>query len=238
MVEFDGIEHALDRLEKDRSFRRLVAALSEGTIPQDEADPAFREYQRYVHELEAFTEAPEVMREVLAEPLLKIWFFRVFGYVGELRFSVMPSVWLRDLPLLDIGRDAHLGYGMMLGTSQIDPAAGTIELRQIAIGARTFFNQHSIVEGGTRIGDDCCVGIRAMIGGRCRIDPGCEIGDFVRIGADAMVGGGARIGHGALIGRAAIVDPGLVVEEGGEVPAHHRLTAGGLFPRPHRRLAA
>lgn len=238
MVEIGEIERELDRLEKDRGFRAAVESVRHGTIQQDERRPEYRKYRRYARELEHFTENPEAMRAIIGDVMLKIWFFRVFGYRGELRFSVMPSVWLRDLPLLDIGMDAHLGYGMMLGTGQIDPQDGSVALKPISIGERTFFNQHSIVEGGTRIDDDCCVGIRALVGADCSIGRSVEIGDFVRIGDGAIIGSAVRIGHGACVGQSAIVDPGLVVPEGAEVPAHHRLTAGGLFPRPHRRLAA
>lgn len=234
----DRIGRELDRIEKDQQFQSAVCVVGEGILPCEEMHPAQRLYRRYCAALVVFTESPDVMRMILAEPILRISFFRVFGYRGEVRFSMMPSVQLRDLPLLDIGRDAHLGYGVMLGTAEMLPNRKAMALRPIAIGARTFFNQHSVVEGGTRIGAECSIGIRGLVQGDCTVGDRVEIGDFARIGRGAILGDGARIGHGAIVGEGSIVDAGIAVDEGAEVPAHHRLTAGGLFPRPHRRLAA
>ncbi|MEM9144944.1 MAG: hypothetical protein AAGC57_02020 [Pseudomonadota bacterium] len=188
--------------------------------------------------MERFTDHAQVLQAVLDDVAMKIWFFRVFGYRGDLQFRIMPAVWIRELTLLDIGRDAHIGYGVMLGTSRILNDGDSVLLRRIAIGERCFFNQHGVVEGGASIGSDCSIGIRSTIGADSKIGDGVEIGDVVRIGEEASIGDGCRIGCGASVGAGSIVDPGVVLEDGRAVPAHHRLTFGGLFPMPHRRIAA
>lgn len=238
MGELDELEDMLGHLEHDEIFQQAVALVCEGVVSRRQADASCRAYRMYTTEIERFTESPPMMRRVLGDPLLKIWFFRVFGYRGELQFGMGQAIWFRDLPLLDIGRDAHLGYGMMLGTSQILPDGESVLLRAIRIGARTFFNQHTVVEGGARIGADVSVGTRATIGADARIGAHAEIADQAVIGEETILGEGCRIGKGAVVGRAAIVDAGVEVAPGDEVPAHHRLTAGGLFPRPHRWAAA
>lgn len=224
------IEFDLARLEQDESFIEARSAIQPAFVPCDKADPAFMAYRRYSAELERYVERPNVMKAILREPLLKIAFFRAFGYRGELDFTVMPEVWMRDLPLLVIGRDVHLGYGMVLGTGQMSLDGRGLRLRPIAIGSRSFCNQHAVVEGGTLIGDDCLIGIRAIIGATCRLEDRVHVGDFTRIGADVVVGEGAVIGHNARIGDGAVIDAGCTVPEGGRVPANHRLTPAGLFP--------
>ncbi|MEO0624409.1 MAG: hypothetical protein AAFU49_21340 [Pseudomonadota bacterium] len=238
MGELEDVQDILGHLEHDRAFQEAAQLIVEGVVTRRQNDDVSQAYRVYTREIEQFTEQPAIMRLVLSDPSLKIWFFRVFGYRGELQFSMMQAVWLRDLPLLTIGRDAHLGYGMMLGTSQILPDGESVLLRRISIGARTFFNQHTVVEGGTRVGEDCSVGVRVSIGGEVQVGDNVEVGDFARIGDQVILGAGSRVGCGAMIGRAAIVDPGMAVEDGADVPAFHRLTSGGLFPRPHRRIAA
>lgn len=238
MGDLDEVEDVLGRLEHDRNFRKVLSEVREGIVSRVSDDTASRAYRCYVREIERFTESPPTMRLLLSDPALKIWFFRVFGYLGEMQFTLRQAVWFRELPLLDIGRDAHLGYGMMLGTSQMLPDGESAVLRRISIGERTFFNQHAVVEGGVSVGADCSIGIRTTIGSDAQISNEVEIGDYGRIGDEAVISDRCQIGAGASIGRATIVDAGVKVEEGAQIPAYHRLTRGGLFVRALRRIAA
>ncbi|GMG81438.1 hypothetical protein LNKW23_06510 [Paralimibaculum aggregatum] len=201
-------------------------------------DPEFIAYRQYIAEIERYTENEDAMRAIAREPMLKIAFFRTFGYRGEVEFTLMPEVWLRDLPLLVIGRDAHLGYGMILGTGQVSQDGSGVRLRPIAIGARSFCNQHAVIEGGTVIGDDCLVGIGSSIGEACRISDRAQIGDCARLGHEVAIGERTVIGHNARIGNGSVIDPDLRVGDGARIPPQHRLTSAGLFPLLAGRLAA
>jgi hypothetical protein len=44
----------------------------------------------------------------LCVPWLKALVFRLFGYRGDLNFTVYPDTWIRDLPLLDFGKGAYI----------------------------------------------------------------------------------------------------------------------------------
>lgn len=233
MGEFSDIDVALENLEGDSEFRSAVDAVAPGFLRHDRDCPVFRRYRLYSAALETFVEEPPVMREILSDPLRRIGFFRLFGYRGEIDFTMMPSVWVRDLPLLDIGRDAHLGYGMALGTGRI--CATGVQLKTIRLGERSVFAQHSVVEGGTRIGKETRVGIRGIVGPDCMIGDSVELSDFARLSEGVSVRDGARIGEGAVVGAGAVIDEGVRIEDRAEVPAWHRVTEAGVFPLPQSR---
>ncbi len=228
----------LDRLEKDQDFRTTTEAIRPRWMLDTEPDPLRTAHQRYLDELDRFLCCPDTMRSILAEPVLKIWFFRTFGYRGDLRFHMEPSVLIRELPLLDIGRGARIGYGAVLRTGIVTPGTAAIRLAPIDIGELAEIGAHCLIDGGSEIGRDAVVEERVEIGTDCRLAEGARIGVSTRIGDFAIIGTESRIGARSVIGRGAVIDAGVTVEECGEVPDHHRLTAGGLFPMPHRRLAA
>lgn len=228
----------LDRLEKDRDFRAATEAIRPRWIVDNAGDPAFGAHRRYLDELDRFLGCGATMRAILGEPMLKIWFFRTFGYRGDLRFEMAPSVLMREIPLLDIGRGARIAPGAVLGTSIVASGTAAIRLAPIDIGEATEIGERALLEGGSEIGRDARIGQRVAIGADCRVGDGARIHDFTRVGDFSIVGAGAEIGARSVIGRGAVVDPGVVVPEDGEVPDHHRLTAAGVFPMPHRRLAA
>ncbi len=233
-----GVVGVLSRLERDASFIAARESIRLGFVPRDDRDPGFRAYRRYMAELEPVVESDSFMDEIGADASVRIWFFRVFGYRGDCEFTLMPEVWMRDLPLLVIGRGAHLGYGMVLGTGQVTLDGAGVGLAPIAIGERSFCNQHAVVEGGAVIGADAAIGIRALVGPSAHVSDRAQIGDFARIGREAVVGAGARIGHGARIGQGAVIDPGVEVGDGARIPAHHRMTAAGLYPLLQASIAA
>src|SRR5262245_12126123 len=53
----------------------------------------------------------------LSIPFLKKIVFRGFGYKGDLDFTTYPDTWIRDLPLLKIGRGAYLSNKATIGTN-------------------------------------------------------------------------------------------------------------------------
>ena len=238
MVAAGEIDRVLGFLELDADFQAAVARIRPGPLSAEDGCEAYRCYRLYNAALGAFTEDGDLMRQIFGDEMLRIAFFRAFGYRGDLDFAMMPSVALHDLPLLEIGAGAHIGYGVTLGGEE-EPYAGVpVSLETIRIGAGCFLNQHAVVEPGARMAEGVCIGIRAMIGRGAELGERVDIGDFSTVGNGAMIGEGAQIGHNAHVGDGAIVDPGLTVADGDAVPPHHRLTAGGLFPRPQSHLAA
>ncbi len=238
MVASYALIEELKCLEHDAEFIAARAAIKPGFVPRQPGHPTYIAYRNYNRALEVFAECEDAVRIVAADPLLRIAFFRTFGYRGEVNFTMMPQVWLRELPLLVIGRGAHLGRGAVLGTGQITPDGSGVSLLPIAIGERTVLGDFAIVEGGAILGSDVTLGTRSLVGGACHISDGAILGDGVRVGPEVVLGAGAVVGSGASIGAGAVIDPGVVVGEGVRIPARHRLTDAGLFPLLQARIAA
>ncbi len=140
----------------------------------------------------------------LAIPPLKWLLFRLYGYRGNLDFTVYPDSWIRDLPLLRVGEGVYLANRCTVGTNLC------LNDDSILVGKCTF-DDHSLVGHlgvfglGSRIGKHgelgvaAATGIRVIMGDNVRIAPcatinhGARLGDNVRIGTAANVGMKSRI---------------------------------------------
>lgn len=155
---------------------------------------------------------------ILAIPLLKKLVFRLYGYKGTTDFVVYPDTWLRDLPLLKIGKGAYLSNRSTIGTN-ICLSDGHIYVDKIEIGEKALVGHLAMLAPGVKLLDKAEVGV------------GCAIGIKVKIGASSKVGPGTVINHGATIGnnvdigthsfvglRAHIAD-GIKVPAGANIPA-------------------
>ena len=147
---------------------------------------------------------------------------KLFGYRGSPDFVTYPDTWLRDLPLLDLGKGAYLSNKATIGTNLV-----------LADG--------SILVGGIRVGEGALVGHLAMLapkvtlGDRAQIGVGVAIGIGTRVGADAQIGPratlehhvviaqGVRVGTCAYVGSRSHIGRGLVIPGGVVVPPGTRL---------------
>lgn len=161
----------------------------------------------------------------LTIPLLRKLTFRIFGYRGNLDFTIYPDTWVRDLPLLRFGAGAYLANRATLG-SNICLQTGEILVGPISVGARSVVGHLAIVGLGSTIGDDCEIGVRATcglhvtVGNRARIgaisglNHGCWVGSTSEIGAMSYIGLGTRVSSGSALPatsflhhRSVILDP-------------------------------
>lgn len=169
------IEHArllraaLEELDADPDHRRAVAAIGPGRFRRDASDHRYAARFGYTAALRRYVYNPAALERIFGDPSLKALFLRTFGYKGHTDFTVYPNAWLRDLPLLNIGRRCYLADGIVLGTNQVSPDQQWLTVEGISIGDDTVFDQQCMVGYGTRIGRDCVIGARVMIGMRARI---------------------------------------------------------------------
>lgn len=54
---------------------------------------------------------------VLSIPILKHIVFRAFGYKGSLNITLYADTWIRDLPLLEIGKGVYIANKATIGTN-------------------------------------------------------------------------------------------------------------------------
>ena len=88
----------------------------------------------------------------LSIPSLRKLLFRAFGYKGDMSFITYPDSWIRDLPLLRIGKNVYLANRCVVGTNLC-------------------LNDSSILVGKCTFGDHSMVGHLAIFG------LGCELGE-------------------------------------------------------------
>ncbi|MGE0501830.1 MAG: gamma carbonic anhydrase family protein [Rhizobiaceae bacterium] len=120
-------------------------------------------------------------------------------------FEDMASNWIAPDAVLvgrvRVGRDASFWFGVAIrGDNEV-----------IAIGPGTNVQEHAIMHSDPgfplTIGSGCTIGHRAML-------HGCTIGDNCLIGMGAIVLNGARIGKNCLVGAGALVTEGKEFPDG------------------------
>lgn len=163
----------------------------------------------------------------LAIPTLKGALFKLFGYRGQTDFVLYPDAWIRDLPLLDMGKGAYLANRCTIG-SNICLTDGSILVGPCQFGEKALVGHLVIFGLGGKLGRESelgiavSLGIRITIGDFVSVAPkasiyhGAEIGNNVKIGACALVGMKAKIADGVDLKVAAIIPNGAVVSNQAE----------------------
>ena len=118
-IHSSSIEKEIIRIENDSDFQKVVSNIKAGKFVRDPNDPDYNDRIVYTKLLRTFLYNPAVLNVVFEEQKLKEKFFRAFGYTGKVNFTIYPTCWLRDLPLLDIGDRVYLGDHITLVLSQV-----------------------------------------------------------------------------------------------------------------------
>jgi carbonic anhydrase/acetyltransferase-like protein (isoleucine patch superfamily) len=147
----------------------------------------------------------------LTIPWLKRLTFRLFGYRGQMDFTVHPDTWIRDLPLLDLGKGVYIANRATLGTN-MPLKNGKILVNGIRIGARSLVGHLTMLAAGVELGEDT------------QIESGSALGMFVRVGSRSSLGANITVDHYAKIGNAASVG------NASYVGCRSRLSNGAVVP--------
>ncbi|MGE3388350.1 MAG: hypothetical protein AB7K41_16615, partial [Bdellovibrionales bacterium] len=129
-----------------------LKGLIEGKFERTDQDDVYRVRRRYTSMWTYLFYFKPVYFLVLAVPSLKWLAFRLFGYQGQLNFVVYPDTWLRDLPVLDIGKSAYLSNKSSIATN-ICLMDGRILVEGIQIGEKACVGHGTLIGPGTRLGD-------------------------------------------------------------------------------------
>ena len=162
-------------LDHLRTIEAPMAALFQfirkGTSRRRIDDPIYAGRLEYTQALRRFVYNPAVLNEVLWDPTLKEQFCRVFGYRGNLDFTIYPSAWIRDLALADyhIGKNVYLADGIVLGTNQVSPDQSKLHVGPISIGDAA--DLRSGLQGGTEHDDRPQLQDRRWVQYRLDVDP-------------------------------------------------------------------
>lgn len=140
----------------------------------------------------------------LSVPWFKKILFRMYGYRGNLNFTLYPDAWIRDLPLLKMGHDVYLANRCTVGTN-LCLNDGSILVGEChfndnsMVGHLAVFGLGSKIGARTEVGVSASLGIRVSLGDSVVVSPkvviyhGVQISDRVRIGACSVIGMKSRI---------------------------------------------
>jgi carbonic anhydrase/acetyltransferase-like protein (isoleucine patch superfamily) len=187
--------------------RPFQKAIVEGKFPRDLKTPLYRSRRLYGLCWTCVYYFKPIYSICLSVSFLKTMMFRLFGYRGQMDFTIYPDTWIRDLPLLRIGAGAYISNKATLGTN-MPLQNGQILVEGIEIGAGALIGHLTMVGAGAKLGDGCEIshgaacGVRASLGKRSFFGVNgviahmAEIGDDVQIGHFSYAGVGARVGSG------------------------------------------
>lgn len=219
-------------------------AVKPGRFPRDLGHPLYRARRLYGLCWTAVYYAGPLYYLVLTLPWLKRLTFRLFGYRGQMDFTVYPDTWIRDLPLLDFGPGAYVSNKATLGTN-VAQANGQLLVDHVRIGARALVGHLAMVSTGTvleegaEVGVGCALGSKVVLRKDASLSACCAVGHLVELGA------GAVVGYASSLGVAAKVGAGVTLPQSTIVPNRARIAtqaeADELFAMPlspRARLAA
>jgi carbonic anhydrase/acetyltransferase-like protein (isoleucine patch superfamily) len=187
-----------------------------GVFPRSLDHPIYIDRRIYGLCLTAVYYFGPVYAAVLYVPPFRKYFFRLFGYTGDLDFTIHPDTWIRDLPLVRFGKGAYVANQATIGTN-ITLFGNDILVDRVEIG------------DGSLVGALAAVGPGAVIGRRVEIGVRAALGLRVSIGDDAKVGADCAIGHEAVIGERAIIGAKCVVNSGARLPPDATLPPEARF---------
>jgi acetyltransferase-like isoleucine patch superfamily enzyme len=198
--------------------RLTLRAIVPGRYPRDLGHEVYGPRRLYALCWTAVYYCAPVYHAALAIPTLKRITFRLFGYHGDIDFQTYPDTWLRDLPLLTLGKGAYLSNKATVSPNMC-LRNGTILIAPVKIGSRTMVGHLTMIAPGVVVGDDSEVGVGAGIGVKARIGSRTNIDHEVVLDHGAIVGDRCVIGTRAYIGRRAVIHDGIRIPPMMVVPA-------------------
>ena len=155
---------------------------------------------------------------ILNSKFLKTLTFRLFGYEGGMDFTVYPDVWIRDMRLLKLGKNAYLSNRCTIGTN-ICHMDKTISVGPISIGENSIVGHLAMIAHGVEVGDNsevgvgCGIGLKVQIGHRTTIGPTCSVNHYARIGSNVFIGTKSYIGAAAQIANGIKIPAGAIIPD-------------------------
>lgn len=219
-------------------------AVRPGRFPRDVGDPTYRARRLYGLCWTSVYYFTPLYFLALTLPGFKRLTFRLFGYRGQMDFTVYPDTWIRDLPLLDLGPGAYVSNKATLGTN-VALRSGVLLVDHVSVGAGALVGHLAMVstgtvlEEGSEVGVGCAVGSKVVLRRQAAVSACCAVGHLAELGA------GCDVGHMSSVGIAARIGPGVRLAPVSLVPnrervddqaAADRLLSASKSPLP--RLAA
>lgn len=219
-------------------------AVRPGRFRRDLGDPVYRARRLYGLCWTSVYYATPIYHLALSLPWFKRFTFRLFGYRGQMDFTVYPDTWIRDLPLLEFGKGAYVSNKATLGTN-LAQSNGSLLVDHVRVGPGALVGHLAMLSTGTVLGEGAEVGVGSAVGSKVRVGKNAFVGACSAIGHLVELGEGADVGYMSSIGIAARIGPGVRLPQVSIVPNRARVddqdAADGLLSAaqsPVTRLAA
>ncbi|MCL4790449.1 MAG: hypothetical protein KJ040_00170 [Gammaproteobacteria bacterium] len=198
-------------------------AIKPGRFKRSLSDPAYMHRRLYGLCWTSVYYFTPLYFAVLSVPMLKTALFRLFGYRGNTDFTIYPDTWIRDLPVLSIGKGAYLSNRATIGTN-IAFRNGTLLVDRVVVGDGALVGHLALLAPGaevrtnaevgvgsaiglkTVISDGAKVGVASVIDHGVTLNSGAVVGTYVHVGIGASIGSGVRIPSGSNVPSRAVVD--------------------------------
>lgn len=199
-----------------------------GKFPRDVGHPVYFHRRSYGLCWTALFYCKPVYFVVLSIEPLRRCVFRLFGYRGNLNFTIYPDTWIRDLPLLDFGDGAYIANRSTLG-SNICLQSGEILVGGISIGERSVLGHLAVIGLGSKMDADSELGVGTTtgmqvtvgrgtrVGAICGLNHGSSVGDGCDVGSMSYIGSGTRVQSGVHLPAASVSPDYLTIADASQV---------------------
>jgi len=225
--EKDEIRSALSALRDSQDFQNQVNGIRKGCFCRDPQNPDYQKRLHYTKILRRYVYNPALLNAILMDQDLKQLFFRTFGYAGQMKFTIYPNAWLRDLPLLEFGENVYLADGIVLGTNQVSADQKCVHVDTIKIGTESTINQQVSIGYGTHIGVQCLLGFGTVVGMKTKIGNKTVCEAKANIGHRVKIGRDVRIGQMCFLGNFSIIEDGVRLAPVTVIPPFSLVTKDG-----------
>lgn len=148
--------------------------------------------------------------------------FRLFGYKGDLDFTIYPDTWFRDLPVMKISSGAYLSNNSSIAPN-ICLMDGTILVDGIRVGKNSVVGHGALIGPGTRIGENSEIATKVTSGIRVRVGNDVKVHEVTGIQHGVVIEDGATIEAVSLLGLRSRIGKGVRVKEGSHIHSGVRL---------------
>lgn len=200
-------------------------AIRPGKFPRRLDHPGYRHRRLYGLCWTAVYYCTPVYFVFLSIPLLKTVLFRLFGYRGDMGFTLYPDTWIRDLPLLDFGRGAYISNRATIATNVVF-RNGVLLVDRVSIGSGALIGHLALLAPGVSVGAGAEVGVSSALSLGVVLEPGARVGARCSIDNGVTVGESAQIGNSVYLGPKTVVQPSAVVRSGSAIPGRSIVMAG------------
>jgi len=197
-------------------------AIIPGKFPRSLQHPIYRKRRYYGLCWTALYYCKPVYYLCLTLPWLKSLTFWLFGYRGQKDFTVYPDTWIRDLPLLELGKGAYIANRATLGTN-MPLNNGKVLVDRVKVGADALIGHLTMLAAGVEVGDRTEIESGSALGLRVKVGSRCTLGGTVTLNHYARVGNDVRVGTSCYVGFRSRVEDGVELDGFASVPDNSRL---------------